>query len=344
MAASKTRTKIRAFTPALALLLGGAALAGSPKVDVDVVAVPASVTYSLPTATPPLASRAAYQVKIKNESRHVLNHVRFVAATTVEGAVATAAFVEASGLACETTNAEQTSINCPVGQLGSGASASFVLVFDAPAAGTGIKLGWTAYYGEGQRDRQHASHGDTQYGQVVTALTAPDPSAVRSYVPSSGATLYTGSTGVPTKSDPWTTSVTVPKAAVAEVVEDADPNSCSPDYTVCVRSTLTIPGSFDHLTITLRRDASTLRSCANIANAVLRYEPGAYNAAGVFVPSGSPVDIVKCDLLPGRMPNASYPRCVDSRIAFTKKNAPNPQLVGDWQFVLKALENGRISW
>lgn len=310
------------------------------KVEVTVTPAPAQVTFSQAG----LASRAAYQVSILNRGLNPIKDVSFKATSLVQGASASAPYFEATGQACAKTAAPGLAIQCAVGVVAAGTTKSFVVVFDAPASGSSIKLSWLANFTEVPDGYNNASTLTALSGAALTTLSAPDPNAVRSYVPSSGGTLFTGLTGIPTTSDKWTTTVTVPSAAIAQVVEDTDPNSCSPDYKVCVRSTLTIPGTFAHLTIKLRRDASTLNPCADIRNAVLRYEPGAFDANGVFVAGGPPVDIPKCAALPGGMPNASHPRCVDSRIAYTKKNAPNASLVGDWEFVLKALENGRISW
>lgn len=322
-------------------------LAASPTVDISVVPVPTVVSYSRPSATPPLVTRAAYEVRVVNRSTNVINDVKLVARTQVAGASATAPFSVAIGMGCQTTAAGPTEVLCSIGQLRGGggptATASFVVVFDAPPAGSSIDLAWTLAYGEGLGDSTGASHVDTQTGSASTALGTPTAVDVRSYVPPTGATLFTGLTGVATAADPWTTTVTVPAFARAEVFEDLDANSCSADLLLCVRSTLAIPGSFNYLLLTLRRDVSTLAPRAKIANAVLRYQPGTY-VEGVFTPTGTPVDIVSCDLLPGRVPNATTHRCIDYRREYTKKNAPTPDYVGDWEFGLKALDNGRISW
>jgi len=333
---------------ALGVLLGSAAsaaLAGNPKIDIAVTAAPASVTFSRPAASPPFVSRAAYEVRITNSGKNTVNSVEFTATSLVQAgaAGAVAPFVEATGATCVATDTAKLAISCDIGKMKSGTSVAFTVVFEAPASGSNIKLGWITYYGEGKRDSKYAAHCDTQTGSVLTALTAPSPNAASSYL-ATNTTLFTGETGIPTKTDQWVTLVKTPRATTAQVVEDINPESCSSVYNLCVRSTLTLPGQFDYLTITLRRDASTIRSCSQIINAILRYEPGAYNTAGVFVPSGPPVDIPSCDLLPNRMPNASYPRCIDSRIAYTKKNTAVSGLWGDWEFVIKALENGRISW
>lgn len=319
------------------------AWAASPAVEIVVTPVPRVVTRSRPDAVPALPTRAAYEITITNRSNNVVNEVRFAASTTVQGAATTAPYAESIGLACAGTTATATS--CSIGKLlGKGDRSSFVLVFNAPTAGSSITLNWTASYGEGPKDSTGASHRDTQTGNVLTPLGTPTATEVKSYVSTSGGTLFTGQTGVATFLDPWTTTVQVPSFARAEVVETLNPQSCSADYKVCVTSTLTIPGSFAYLTIILRRDASTIQPGANIANAVLRYEPGATDASGNFVPSGPPVDIQSCDLLPDRVPNATTKRCLDYRKLYDFTNSPTFEWKFDWEFGLRALENGRISF
>lgn len=322
------------FAAALALTAALPAMAASPTVDITVVPVPDTVSYSRP---PALTTRAAYEVRVVNRSTNTINSVQLLGTTQVVGAGGTAPFTEAVGAACSPTNAARTAISCALGQLrgggGATATSSFVLIFDAPPAGTSIRLDWTVSYGEGMGDSTGASHVDTQNGQAVTLLGTPTATDLRSYVPTGGATLFTGVTGIATSADPWTTTITVPAFAKAEVLEDLDAASCSPNYLICVRSTLTIPGSFNFLLIKLRRDVSTLTPRARIENAVLRYAPDA---------STTPVDIVPCganDAIP-----AGQKRCLLYRLVYTKKNSPTADYVGDWEFGIKALENGRISW
>jgi hypothetical protein len=332
-------------------LCATAAMAGSPNVAISVEALPPVVSYARPQATPPLITYAAYAVKITNNSTNVINSVRFSARASVLTEGETTVFRETIGRTC--SGVGSPAVDCPVGQMrGSGDSTSFVLVFDAPVAvasplpGDRIDFAWTVTYGEGNNDSSGAGHTDTQAGVVATLLGTPTDTEVRGYVPSMGAMLYTGPNGVATAADPWTTMVSVPKAGRAGIVEAQALNSCSSDYLVCVTSTLDIPGSFaaPYLVITLRRDASTIKNGAKIANATLSYQPGVYDTAGNFVAEGAPVDIVSCDLLPGRVPNATHKRCIDYRTAYTKKTAPAPDFEGDWEFGLRALENGRISW
>ncbi|HSV69018.1 MAG TPA: hypothetical protein VLI72_02810 [Methylibium sp.] len=319
------------------------AWAGSPAIEVLVSPVPQIVTRSRPEALPALPTRAAYEVTLTNRSSNVINELRFVASTTVQGAATTAPFAESIGFACSATGPTATS--CSFGKLlGKGDQRRFVLVFNAPTAGNTITLNWTASYGEGSKDSTGASHRDTQTGSALTTLGTPIATEVKSYVATSGGTLFTGQTGVATFGDPWTTTVQVPSFARAEVLETTSPQSCSAEYKVCVTSTLTIPGSFAYLSIVLRRDVSTLQTGANIANAVLRYEPGTTDASGNFVPSGPPLDIVSCDLLPERLPNAANRRCLDYRRVYGITNSPTIDWKGDWEFGLRALENGRISF
>lgn len=343
---------LRCLLFALSSALGASAVfAGSPDVTVVVKALPTVVSYARPQATPPLNTHAAYAVTITNLSTNVINSVRFSATATALTDGETATFKESIGLNCSGMGG--TTVDCPIGQMrGGGDSASFVLVFEAPIAAESplpadrIDLAWKTSYGESNNDASGAAHTDTQTGTVATLLGTPTNTEVRAYVPSEGALLFTGPSGVATASDPWTTTVNVPTSGRAGVVEAQSLDSCSADYLVCVTSTLDIPGSFaaPYLAITLRRDASTIKKGAKIANATLSHQAGAYDVAGNFIATGAPADLVSCDLLPGRVPNATHKRCIDYRTVYTKKTAPTPDFEGDWEFGLRALENGRIAW
>jgi hypothetical protein len=341
------RRLIRLGSGACALLLA-AGLAGgpspvsaaSPSVAIQVLAVPTLVTYSRGGASP-LATYAAYQISVVNNSTNVINDVRFDAGATVLTPGETATFKESIGAGCGATNAAATAISCALGQLrGGGGRSDFVLIFNAPIAaaaplaGDRIDLNWTVAYGEGPNDSGGASHTDTQSGLQSTLLGTPIATEVLSYVPTAGATLFTGVSGVATAGDPWTTTVRVPVAVRAELIEAIVPDSCSPDYLLCVSSKLTIPGSFvaSKLLITLRRDVTTIRNGAKIENATLTYYPD---------DGGPPSDISACQ---AGQPNATVKRCISHRKVYTKKNSPSADYEGDWEFGIDATENGRIFW
>lgn len=332
-------TRFIARIAALALLpLTGVALAADPNVVVSVSAAPPTVTFSRPFATPALPTYAAYTVTIANNGTNTLNNVVFTGSTAValvNGPAASAPFFQSDGLACQTTNAGPPSIACPIGQLRAGGdSRSFTVLFSAPVQGTlpapadKVNFSWAFNYAEGPNDNPGAAHQDTQTGVTSTSLGTPTDSQVKSFVPAGGATIFTGLSGVATAADPWTTTVAIPSLAEATVVESVLPQSCSADLLVCNASELTIPGTFAQLVITLRRDKSTIKPGAKISNAEITYAHDGVN----FTP------VQSCDLTGGPAPGVP---CLASRKAYTKKNAPNAEWIGDWEFIIFALDNGQ---
>ena len=89
--------------------------------------------------------------------------------------------------------------------------------------------------------------------------------------------------------------------------------------------------------IELRRDASTIRT-NKIDRAAIYYahegEPPVDQAHSL--PNCSDVTVYA----DGNGPSSANPVCIFTRTAFTKKNAPTADDLGDHRFVIKALENG----
>ena len=323
---------------ALALAGVGAAQAADPTVLTTVTALPGTVTLARPSAAPPLQTYAAYEISVTNTGTNTRNHVRVLGSTVVTPAALpqpVAVFTTSIGLACVTTNAAQTAIECAIGQMASGTSASFIVVFRAPSQGAQIVFTEQTYYAEGANDSGNAAHADGSGAltATVTTLGTPTTEQVRSYIPPGGGTLFTGFTGIATLADKWTTTVIVPSAAKAEVVEALSLESCSADLLACYRSTLTIPGTFAQLVIELRRDASSIRPGAKIANAEVKYSHS----------GGPPIPLLACNATFPAGPSAGTP-CIASRIEYKRADAPTPEEIGDWLFRIYALDNGTFEW
>jgi len=373
---------------ALALALAstvfaGGARAADPNVVITVTPIPATVNLRVGAST----TQAAYRVDILNNSTNVLNNVGFAASTRIDPAASPAGtnYVEDNSAQCGLAAGSQTRITCNFGQLrgarqGGQNSAGFVVVFEAPSTGTKLFLDWTVTYQEGATDNNGNSSpsNDSQAGSAVTTLVtsaAVDDKKLRSYfAASTGALLFT-STGVPSgppSPDGWTTTVKIPTglADEAQIVEDNNGgSSCGPVLPLCLRSAVSVPGSFVDVTpgdpnigfliITLRRDASTIPNGAKIDLAPLLYEPGSLDANGVFQPSfppnsGFPVTLKLCSALSGGAPSlppagtppalaAQQKRCIKTFQAYPKNKAP-AGLEGDWEWVIWSIENGRISF
>jgi hypothetical protein len=371
------------------LTFAGGARAADPEVSIEVKAKPDTVNLSLGNSTTQEKSttQAAYQVTIVNNSTNVLNNVGFEAATHIDLDTAPGTkYVEDDSAQCVATiDAARTPIGvrCNFGQLrgarqGGPNSASFTVVFEAPSAGQKLLLKWTATYQEGGTDNNGNSSpsNDSQTGTVetvlVTSTSAQEDRRLRSYfAASTGALLFTG-TGVPsglTSGDAWTTTVTIPKghAGEAQIVEDDNSgNSCGPVLPLCLRSAISVPGSFSDpsigfLVITLRRDASTIPKGAKIDDAPLLYEPGSLDTEGEFhkpFPDtpGFPVRLKLCSALAGGAPSlpradasdvlaaAQQMRCIKSFKVYPNNSKTPASQQGDWEWVIWAIENGRISF
>ena len=332
------------------------------KVCVTVEAVPGTVTL----ARAGVVTSASYLVTITNNSYDDKYRVRFSGATTVlSGAVGAAApfslgdFVIATGtVACTVAG---STLDCPTigtaGVLPRGAKASFYAVVSVPTTGTDIAFNWTAQYCEIDDDHYYSSssceHAGSKTGIAQTVLGTPVPNQVVSFVPKAGSTLFTGDNAVATVADPFTTRVTVVPSAntalTASVVEDDNGgNSCSATSAQCFGSALAIPNaSFGNglsslLVITLRRDKSTIpsgkgehESKANIKNAIVYYQQVPTVGGG-----GTPVR--SCLVNGIYTPPVSGAPCIRTRLAYTKKNAPAPEFIGDWEFIIEAFDNGRF--
>lgn len=328
---------------AAALLLAAAtcSMAADPTVLSTVTAVPSVVTYSRPLQTPPFATYVAYEVAIVNNSTNTLNNVRLEGSTSVAGASSqTAPFVSSLNLGCTTTTAA-TAIVCQIGQLrgGGAGTSSFVVIFQAPAAGTSVDFAWKLFYAEGSND--NGAHLDTNTGTTSTTLGTPIATELKTYVPPGGGTFFTGGSGVATSADPWTTTVNIPSAAKAEILETSSLVACAPDLLTCEVSSLSIPGTFPQLTITLRRDVSTIAKGAKIASARILYSnPTTPDPRIVY-----PYEVLPCtDTTWGPLPQIGIP-CENraARIEFNKKTAPTPDWIGDWQFEIRARDNGKYT-
>jgi hypothetical protein len=326
-----------------AVLLVAAIGAATPSFAGDLDAVVTTVVQPVTLSSTSQPTYASYDVTLTNTKPNPISGVRFIGTTqVVNGGPTLAPFHSSSpGVACTPTNASQTAISCPIAQLlpGTSGAVSFRVTFNAPVAGERIDFVWSAVFDESGGG---ASDGDA--GTQSTMLAPPDDNNVSSVVPEGGdVTLSTGSSsGVATPSDTWTTTVTVPAGAAAttaSVGESVSTVTCAPDLLTCSTSTLTIPGTFANLVITLRRDASTIARGARIDSARIFYQPDSNNPS-----LGN--EVLSCDdpSFVNRTPTAGNP-CIDFRKAYGKKSLPrNPVPAGyegDWEFVIKAIDNGK---
>lgn len=359
------RTWLRGALFAASMACTGAAFAGVGDVmSTTVTPLQSTVTYRIDNASPPLVTFLGYRVSITNIGTNTSNNVTFVASTSVSSASATpssgetAPFFESDGLACVTTSADATAISCVAGQLKSGESVSFAVFFKAPTqrvtcpstnpACDTVSLTGVTYYAEtingGTPSPQNSSELWTP--PPVVALGTSNPTRIKSALPKSGGTFYTGSAGDPGTTVPFGTFVNVPAvpqtsyAQVASIdlnaIGSGNPNfnTCASyaNFYTCYASALSIPGvdysgTPNALTIVLRVGPSDIQTGTKIGNVVLSYTSD--TVTNYVVPAcvnGAPQ--------PGGLP------CVLQRIAYKKSD---PLLPGVFEFQLLNLKNGSYS-
>lgn len=362
-------------------LMVGGAQAADPNVTITITPIPGTVNLRVPPST----TQAAYRVSIVNGSTNVLNEVQFRAHTRIDQTTAGTKFVEVDAAACGVAaGSNGAGLACNFGQLRGGAapasanSRSFTVVFEAPSSGAQLFLDWTATYKEGGSDNNGNSSpsNDSQSGSTATALVSSafgNDKQLRSYFAKTTGALLSTRTGVPSDTDLWTTTVRIPSGVAsgeARIVEDQDPNSCSPVIPSCVLSAIKVPGVYPDATpgdadlrflvITLRRDATSIPSGVQIARSPVFYTPGTVDDAGVFQPAypanpAFPVQLKLCKDIggaPSVAPAGTPPEqaallqhCIKSFQEYPKNPAKAPPgLAGDWEWVIWATENGRIAW
>jgi hypothetical protein len=345
--------------------IGGPALAANANFTVTVTPVPGAVS----VGRSGLTTYAAYTVSITNVSGNTTNAIRFTASTDVTGdltategdAGALASYVET--LQSSACTGGGTSVQCNFAQMQNGANNSFVLIFATPALGAAdhwtsaaINLTWTLDYASGNSSSSPSSlycNGTqaspppctaTVATSLTTTLNDDILSGLVSYIPSFGGTFFTGNgTSALSFSLAATsqTKLTIPTAqglTTAQVQQLVALGGLTSATTTTNSTYVTVPDNAlftQFATVELRRDASTISNGAKIANAVVLYSHLAE------VTNTTATDFNPLPACPaGGVPTATAPVCIFSRTEFTKKTAPTADDIGDWLFVIHALENG----
>jgi hypothetical protein len=148
------------------------------------------------------------------------------------------------------------------------------------------KFSGVTYYAEATGGLQSPPQNSTVLWSAANVLLGtPSPINVKSSVPKTGGSFFTGN-GVTTAADPFATSVTVPTAATytAEASIDeatfttvlsggASPTTLTcANFTPCYLSAVAVPGSFAYLTVILRQDASTINRGVKIDTVQIWYD------------------------------------------------------------------------
>ena len=323
--------------------------------------LPASVTLS--TAQLPTYLSYSFTITHYATRSEALAPITLTATTNVVGATGVTADVVASSLptGCALGTASTTTFSCnfSAGLTAPGSTIAFTVTVKAPTAGTQVTVTSNTSWQEAGDDRRLVTEVEPTR-TASTALNAPNPNEVATFVPpsTSATALFTGLGCAPsplflgcpaTPTQTWTTVVTIPAqptATTADILQSISPTTCAPNLLTCSATTLTIPGNFSHLTITLRRDASTIAKGAKIANAIVTYSDPAHPNPKVTYP----LQVLSCtDTTYGPLPQSGIP-CIYSRTAYPRggeddddkpKIAVPPGFAGDWEFVIYALDNGR---
>jgi hypothetical protein len=393
------RQRSRSFARVVAGLitcvaLGAALPAVATGLDVrlDIAPRPTSVTRS----SDQLATYASYGFTLKSLEHDRFSRFKFkgtvVVAGLPAGSTAAPSLFSADGATC---SLDAGVLECSVpGELKDcDATLTFTVTLKTPVAGTGITVSGKTTFLE-----HYYKWENTNVATASTALTEPSPDSLSTFVPASATTattLYSGTNteggvvgaipivdpkAVPPINDPFTTTVVVPAGSAsttASVAERELAASCSANPR-CFESKLVIPGSFDFLTIILRRDRTTLMMSKPPKGHGHDSAPGKGHDKGKghghdddddddgrfsgqsaidqaivkYFPDDDPANpdkfiiVPNCSVVPGGAPTPKHP-CIQSRKAYpTKSTSKSPVpagLDGDWEFVILAADNGRYT-
>jgi hypothetical protein len=341
------------------------AFAGAGIVTTTVTALAPNVSYST-SGTKPLVTYIGYLVTIGNDptNTNTINNIAFTGTASATDTDEKPTYDSADGATCTTTNADQTAISCTIGQLRAGQTyPTFAVFFKAPAKDTAspipdgvagqcsttdcAKFSGITYYAETTGGLQSPPQNSTvPWSAADVLLGTPSPTNVKSSVPKSGGSFFTGN-GVSTTADPFATSVTVPAAATytAEAsideatfttVQTGGPSpitlTCT-NFTPCFQSAVTVPGSFAYLTVILRQDASTINRGVKIGAVDIWYD-------------GSDELLDSYHGYLGLCPSPTTPLsdrpCIASSKYYKNKGVPGwtPDLDGDFEWTVISNKNG----
>jgi hypothetical protein len=342
------------------------AIAGAGDVTTTVTPLSQQVTYSRAASgrNPALTTYVGYTVSIGNAptNTNTINNIRFTGTATTTDTDEQLVFSSADGATCTTTNAQGTAIECQIGQLRAGQQfPTFAIFFVAPQKDTVsplpdgnladctntdcAKFSGITYYAEGTGGLPNSvpQNSTVNWTADNVALGTSNPILVKSALPKSGGTLYTGDGGVPAPSNKFTSLVTSPSYTTYTTAQIAISNATSINCTSlgnfnnCYGSDVTIPGlafaagSGKYLTIVLRIDASNIKAGTKINNVLVQYTDSSNNTQNVG------------DCASPTTPRSDGIPCIAKRIYYKNRGTQGwtPDLDGDFEFQLINLNNGR---
>jgi len=348
-------------------MLMGSAPAFASDSDGDITTTVTALQTSVTQSTASVTAYASFRVTLTHYTtrNETIGPIQVVLTTSVDAAASPVAAVVGlsaaapAGTSCSTPAPGSATMTCTTTSLyTAGQSVSFDVTVTSPVSGAQVSLNANTSW-------QEPGESGSEFEPTRTAsmaLDVPDPNKLKSFVPASTATTtlfpssaacvtgpYVGCAATPAQ--PWTTTVEIPPSSqttTATISQAFNSPDCARAGNLlnCSSSTLTIPGAFDHLVITLRRDASTISSNgAKIANAIIYYDgtPKAPPAGVVY-----PLQVPNCtDTTYGPLPAPGIP-CIQVRTDYPKKTVPPKppvpaEFASDWEFVIWAKDNGKYS-
>jgi len=337
------------------LIAAGPVLAGAGSVAVVVTPLSPQVTYSTLATTSParaaLQTTVGYTITIANAGGNTINDIRFTGSVSATDPGEVASFVSFDGGNC---TAVGTSVSCSIPQLKAGEGApTFAVFFTAPVKNPAgvlpngvlgtcdvtdcLKFAGSLFYAEQDNGANPARNSVFAWTPAYAALGTPSFTNVRSAVPKSGGSYFTGAGGITTPGDQFTATVVVPSGATyttADITESSTTvttNSSCVDFLVCPKVQVTVPGTFSpYLQIVLRLDSTYIPRGLSIDSVNLHYE-------------GSPTPLALCasPTMPNGGANAGIP-CIAKRVYYRNRNVPGytADLDGDFEWTLLNIKNG----
>jgi len=323
-----------------ALLSGiGAVYAGNADAVMTIASVPTTASISRDAAGSAASADfyASYTVSITNPSNSSKNF-RFIGDVTVAGGSgAVPTNLVSSRADCTLTTANPVRVTCPKLEVAKQTTVRFSLQFRTPTDGTQMELLGNLYFPVSSTSLTASTSATT----TLVKLNEPEYTlGFNTFVPRTGGTFWTGNNGnlagspggVATAADPWTTTVVIPAinfTTTASALEEPSGVGCGGYYTsdASFATNLNIPGAFESLVIYLRIDSTKHNPLWSIWDTSIKYTHD----------GGSPVPVRNC-AIPVPDPRPGNP-CIEKRTLYGN-DAP-VEWRGDWEFKIRALDNGR---
>jgi hypothetical protein len=316
------------------------------------------VTYSA-NSSPPLETYVAYTLNFTNTGGNTINDARFTfRALATDTAETVALFNPAVYLPAGCAQTGVNSFACTKSQLPAGGSffsQPIVVFFRAPVKAVNgvadtpgtdfVNVGGELVYAEGTSGKNPRPNSSTTWTGPQVSLGTTDPINVRSALPQSGGTFFTGNGATTLATDPFTVKVTVPPAptfSTAELLEsDVTSNiNCTSlgNFNRCFAVAVTVQdivftaasGAF--FTFVIRTDPSNIRTGTQINNVLIQYDngSGAQNVGACASPT---------------TPRSDGIPCIAKAVHYKNKSVPGwtPALNGSFEHTLINLGNGSFA-